>query len=582
VGGGGTTDYVAALTVPVSWAEGSFPSVTGVTSEQDTNGALPSDTSLAPGQANTYSLQLNTGYIPYSVPQVAALCNYATASNVNCYGWQQFVFDTPTVVTPEATYTPTADIEYWLMDYGSANCPLGWYSKYYTKSNGGIEYYCYANSNQKKGIPAQKITNLSNMTLTGTAGTTDSVVLSTGDGQLYAQSAPSVLGLNSYWYDAEFNVFGYANGSNAQFNNGASIVVQILTDTMNPSNPSPSSTTAPTYLSTSYTGETNSLSLQPTSPVCQIGGAIPGIQFMESNASNVPNWTCPADPTLQPALLWWNKASGAVQAWQGISDPVPTHVGANVGVANATSGVTLTQNCALVERGMFIGGCAAQWSVVDTVGNSILWFNSGLGELEEWVFDAQGDVSIPPIINQTCSSLSGCYPSWTPVGRLMEGSQAGLLWYQASTGELEVWDLLGTTFTGSAFLNWTNPGSNGWTPVLTADFNGDGNTDVLWYQPSTGTSRVWLLNGTQVIGVQSLSFQCSTNPGGACQGWSIIGAGDINQDGHTDLTWYNAASGAIETWILDGNGTVVAFNTWNQSCPTGCAEGVPIGLVSFP
>jgi FG-GAP repeat len=43
-----------------------------------------------------------------------------------------------------------------------------------------------------------------------------------------------------------------------------------------------------------------------------------------------------------------------------------------------------------------------------------------------------------------------------------------------------------------------------WSIALTGDFNGDGKTDILWRDSSTGTVVIWFMNGVQVASTASL------------------------------------------------------------------------------
>ncbi len=75
------------------------------------------------------------------------------------------------------------------------------------------------------------------------------------------------------------------------------------------------------------------------------------------------------------------------------------------------------------------------------------------------------------------------------------------------------------------------------------DFNGDGKTDVLWYDRRTREVELWLMNGVQppeakIIGTNSL-------------GWAIEHIGDFNGDGKLDLLW-RKNSGEVAIWLLDG------------------------------
>jgi hypothetical protein len=179
-------------------------------------------------------------------------------------GWQQFVY------APGALF-----IQYWLLNYATT-CPAGW-------NTFGTD--CWRNSDAAASVPTQSITNLANLVMTGSASGKDVATMVTGDGTLYAFSQSSVLDLTHNWTAAEFNVFGDGNGSAIVFNNGATVTVQVLTDSTQPT------TNAPACASEGFTGETSNLNLVAGS-CCPLGGATPGIQFIESNDPNAVAQGC--------------------------------------------------------------------------------------------------------------------------------------------------------------------------------------------------------------------------------------------------------------------------------------------------
>src|SRR5258708_3735675 len=67
-----------------------------------------------------------------------------------------------------------------------------------------------------------------------------------------------------------------------------------------------------------------------------------------------------------------------------------------------------------------------------------------------------------------------------------------------------------------------NPGPS-WHLVGPGDFNGDGVSDLLWQQDS-GQAAIWLMNGTAV----QTKALVGDNPGTS---WHLVGAGDFNGDG---------------------------------------------------
>jgi hypothetical protein len=135
----------------ISTAIGSFDSVTGVTSESGPIG------NTGPAVANAYSLQLNTDFF------TSTAC--AGSPNPGCLGWQQFVFEND-------GSAGRAYIQYWLIRYNKA-CPAvpsgqaAWNQFSFT---GSTDIYCFKNNTggAVSVTPAQPITNLAQLTLTGT------------------------------------------------------------------------------------------------------------------------------------------------------------------------------------------------------------------------------------------------------------------------------------------------------------------------------------------------------------------------------------------------------------------------------
>ncbi len=64
--------------------------------------------------------------------------------------------------------------------------------------------------------------------------------------------------------------------------------------------------------------------------------------------------------------------------------------------------------------------------------------------------------------------------------------------------------------------------------VGTGDFNGDGDSDILW-QNANGQVAIWEMNGTNS---DRREATVSPNPG---PNWKAIGTGDFNGDGFSDI-----------------------------------------------
>jgi len=114
-----------------------------------------------------------------------------------------------------------------------------------------------------------------------------------------------------------------------------------------------------------------------------------------------------------------------------------------------------------------------------------------------------------------------------------------LLLHNASTGQTVGWLMNGLTVSSRAGL-LTNLN---WTVIATPDLNGDGKGDLLWHNAATGQTTAWLMNGLTVSGHASLP----TGPD-----WTIIATPDLNGDGKADLLLHNAATGQTVAWLMDG------------------------------
>ncbi len=265
---GNGNDDSAHVTGIISWAEGSFTSVTGVQSDSDSSGE------------SDFSLQLNTEF--FNSPACSSAANPS-----DCLGWQQFIYSNSGV----------AFMQYWLLNYNKS-CPSGWNSY-------GSD--CWTNSSTAASVPTQPVSNLVNLTVTASAGSggLDSVVFSSGTDTYTASEDDTMLDLAKVWNTAEYNIVGDCCATETTFNsgsNGSTIVVKTAVDWGNSG--------APSCANQGFTGETNNLNL--VSPCCPYGGLEPNIQFMETNAGHTG--TCGA------AGLEAKGVQARITVWTGNDD----------------------------------------------------------------------------------------------------------------------------------------------------------------------------------------------------------------------------------------------------------------------
>ncbi|HEY4282114.1 MAG TPA: FG-GAP-like repeat-containing protein [Chthoniobacterales bacterium] len=92
-------------------------------------------------------------------------------------------------------------------------------------------------------------------------------------------------------------------------------------------------------------------------------------------------------------------------------------------------------------------------------------------------------------------------------------------------------------------------------PKAKADFNGDGKSDIIWQDNSTGERAIWLMNGT--------AYSSGLIFGNAPTEWQIMGNGDFNGDGKTDIVWENSSTGECAFWFMNGTSQAGAANFAN-------------------
>jgi hypothetical protein len=123
-----------------------------------------------------------------------------------------------------------------------------------------------------------------------------------------------------------------------------------------------------------------------------------------------------------------------------------------------------------------------------------------------------------------------------------------------SSGTMELASL---DSSGMAFL--TSVRDTAWEIAGTGDFNGDGNTDILWRYYGgdyiQGWNVIWYMDGTTITSYGFLPAVRDTN-------WKIAGTGDFDGDGKLEVLWRYYGGGEIQgwnvIWHLDGE-TIASY-----------------------
>jgi probable HAF family extracellular repeat protein len=137
--------------------------------------------------------------------------------------------------------------------------------------------------------------------------------------------------------------------------------------------------------------------------------------------------------------------------------------------------------------------------------------------------------------------------SWNVVakGDFNGDGKTDLVWQRPSDGLVEIELLNGTSVVGGGLI-LNSPFDSSWQVAGAGDFNGDGKADLVWRRPSDGLTEIQYLDSTSSIGGGAIA----NNPFDSS--WAINGVADFNGDGQPDLVWRRGSDGLTEIQFLSG------------------------------
>jgi hypothetical protein len=205
---------------------------------------------------------------------------------------------------------------------------------------------------------------------------------------------------------------------------------------------------------------------------------------------------------------------------------------------------------------------------LDGDGNSdIVWRNVGpgaaTGAMFLWLMDGRNI--------KAATYLDPISTDWQiqRVGDLNGDGKADILWRNtrgsgADRDYLFVWIMNGAQVAaGTGYPN--SQADSTWQVQAIGDLNGDGKQDIVWRNvgpgAATGALFLWLMDGRTITGATYLD-PISTD-------WQIQGTADFNGDGKSDILWRNLSatgpdSARLYVWMMDGPAVIAGTGYTNS------------------
>ena len=112
------------------------------------------------------------------------------------------------------------------------------------------------------------------------------------------------------------------------------------------------------------------------------------------------------------------------------------------------------------------------------------------------------------------------------------------------SGRNALWFMDGPTMRDESGILPTVAGSS-WSVAGSGDFDGDGHADLMWRNAATGANHIWFLDGPSV----TPTISTMSTVGGA---WYVAAVDDFDGDGKADILFRHPYTGRNAMWLMDG------------------------------
>ena len=150
------------------------------------------------------------------------------------------------------------------------------------------------------------------------------------------------------------------------------------------------------------------------------------------------------------------------------------------------------------------------------------------------VTESNGGNNVSNVIQITITAPS---PTTDPDYDFNGDGYSDILWRNLSTGTLGTWEM------GPGGYVWNSFGSVNadWDVVAIGDFDGNGSSDIFWRNKISGAVGTWeMWNGNPYW----------TGLGTVGASWEVVGSGDYDGNGDDDILWRDTTTGTVGYWAM--------------------------------